>query len=206
MSWEDVWAMPEGLYLVCLWTMVYVLVTPLLVRTTRKLKAQFLDEYIFDYDETFNQEELGAVVLSVNQLLKWQGDAAALATEHLRITEKTTKKSSRKKIFERKWESIHLSIGVDVSSDPTNTDISVHVGVGGIHKKFPWSEVDLCIGLMVKGKKGDWIPYARTEIAINQTAWSFRRLFIIPGEDPDREFAFVVFNHKCHFGVQEMVQ
>jgi hypothetical protein len=67
------------------------------------------------------------------------------------------------------------------------------------------SEPDPFIGVLFKNERNHWIPYARTEYAINQTRYFFKRRFVVPLDDPKREIAFVLYDHDAHYGVEEKV-
>ena len=58
----------EAFFVISLWFAIYFLCTPLLIKLDKIRLKRYLKEYVYDIDDSFEQDEIAAVVLTIGQL------------------------------------------------------------------------------------------------------------------------------------------
>lgn len=192
-------------FIVCLGCS-FLLLLPVTYLWDQKRKRKFVDEFVFNIDESFTQPEVGCAKFTVDELLlcsplerqlKWTNvndSWSHCIGSWAKCYQCRARKRDPKITIQTEEVAEHLVFTVSVTN-LTNTHI--------------FSKPSPVVGLFVhETASEEYLPYARTEMQINTSACSFKRKLIIPSPPSDMEdlkVMFVVYDDVIHHGEVEDV-
>jgi hypothetical protein len=213
-SVETVMLNPDPGFMCAVWTFLYMMVLPFMVIRDRKAKKYYVKHYVYDTDDTFTFLEVGSIITTVGEVKK---SGKVFDLEHHEICMNPLGEYSNG-TFDRYLDTFWVSLA-KMRSKKRKPRIEIVNVEGPANNKLvfqvklieplltDWTSYpDPIVGLLFKNNDEQWVPYGRTELSLNvDKEHTFKRRFVIPADEMDREMAFCVFDHDRHYGVVEKV-
>ena len=202
-TWDNMMRSPEPLLVLCVLWGIWLLTFPLLFSWDKKRKRKFNQGFIYDTDDTFMQPEIGSAVVSLLALVT--NEELTIPLTNMGLTNPNRGLCGS---FCRLFSCINKRLAkkgsqMTIHTRTTANMVICRIDVENLIRTDWMSKSDPVIGAFVElkdGKKHSFVPYARSELAINKQDWQFKRKFVfdLPRDLSQSRVMFTVFDDNAH--------
>jgi hypothetical protein len=212
LTWDNLMEHPVPLLTLVITLAVFFAMIPLVRRVDARRKDRYIREAMYIPDGTFKASTIGFVELSMEELLGQKEQTLPLEAcggwrDCLWSTSKRLKQSNCTITITAKPVSIPFE-GL-IAHDSVTEKINLRFSCANIPKMDWFSHSDPVVGILLRNEEGEWEPFTRTEMKINEPNPTFERMCVLdkPSQKPLAELhvRIVLYNDDGNKGDIEKV-